>query len=118
MTSHPLRPALVDACCVDCYTRRALNTMVYYGLSLNTPNLYGDMYVNFFVGQVVEIPSVVVTMWLIYRYRSAPSQLIHLCTDFAFSFVVFLFSPPGYTERQCAVAVGTVPVPWAGNLQC
>jgi len=51
-----------------CTTCRALNTMVYYGLALNTPNLYGDMYVNFFIGQVVEIPSVIVTMWVIYRY--------------------------------------------------
>jgi len=42
--------------------------MVYYGLSLNTPNLYGDMYINFFIGQMVEIPSVTVTMWIIYRY--------------------------------------------------
>ena len=41
--------------------------MVYYGLSLNTPNLYGDMYVNFFIGQIVEIPSVIATMWVIYR---------------------------------------------------
>lgn len=47
---------------------RALNTMVYYGLSYNTPNLDGDMYVNFFIGQMVEIPSVAVTMWLIYKY--------------------------------------------------
>ena len=46
---------------------RALNTMVYYGLSLNTPNLYGDMYMNFFIGQVVEIPSVIATMWVIYK---------------------------------------------------
>jgi len=42
--------------------------MVYYGLSLNTPNLYGDMYINFFIGQIVEIPSVIVTMWVIYRW--------------------------------------------------
>ena len=41
--------------------------MVYYGLSYNTPNLYGDMYINFFIGQMVEIPSVVATMWLIYK---------------------------------------------------
>jgi len=46
--------------------------MVYYGLSLNTPNLYGDMYINFFVGQIVEIPSVIVTMWVIYRYDTQP----------------------------------------------
>ena len=41
--------------------------MVYYGLSYNTPNLYGDMYLNFFIGQMVEIPSVMATMILIYR---------------------------------------------------
>jgi len=52
--------------------------MVYYGLSLNTPNLYGDMYMNFFIGQMVEIPSVVVTMWVIYR-SDAPAVL-RLCS--------------------------------------
>lgn len=52
--------------CFDCC--RALNTMVYYGQTLNTPNLYGDMYVNFFIGQMVEIPSVIATMWFIYKY--------------------------------------------------
>jgi len=46
---------------------RALNTLVYYGLTYNTPNLDGDMYVNFFIGQMVEIPSVAATMYLIYR---------------------------------------------------
>ena len=49
-------------------TNRALNTMVYYGLSYNTPNLPGDMYVNFFIGQMVEIPSVAATMWVIYKW--------------------------------------------------
>ena len=44
-----------------------VNTMVYYGLTFNTPNLYGDMYLNFFLGQMVEIPSVAVTLFLIYK---------------------------------------------------
>lgn len=52
-------------CC--CLFYRALNTMVYYGLSYNTPNLDGDMYLNFFIGQMVEIPSVAVTLFLIYK---------------------------------------------------
>jgi len=42
--------------------------MVYFGQTLNTPNLYGDMYLNFFIGQMVEIPSVIATMWFIYKY--------------------------------------------------
>ena len=46
---------------------RIVNTMVYYGLSYNTPNLDGNLYVNFFIGQMVEIPSVIVTMFLMYR---------------------------------------------------
>lgn len=50
-----------------CRCSRALNTLVYYGLTYNTPNLDGDMYVNFFIGQMVEIPSVAATMYLIYR---------------------------------------------------
>ena len=57
---------------------RALNTMVYFGQTLNTPNLYGDLYLNFFIGQMVEIPSVIVTMWFIYRYICCTS-----CTSMA-----------------------------------
>ena len=53
--------SIIGVCC------RAFNTLVYYGLSYNTPNLYGNMYLNFFIGQMVEIPSVAVTMWLIYK---------------------------------------------------
>ena len=41
--------------------------MVYYGLSYNTPNLPGNMYANFFIGQMVEIPSVATTMYVIYK---------------------------------------------------
>ena len=53
--------------------------MVYYGLSYNTPNLYGDMYINFFIGQMVEIPSVAFTMFIIYRYVQV--QIVRMDTD-------------------------------------
>ncbi|KAK2183998.1 hypothetical protein NP493_287g03011 [Ridgeia piscesae] len=57
----------------------ALNTLVYYGLTYNTPNLDGDMYVNFFIGQMVEIPSVAATMYLIYRIgRRLPLCFFHV----------------------------------------
>ncbi|ELU12744.1 hypothetical protein CAPTEDRAFT_108865, partial [Capitella teleta] len=68
---------------------RALNTMVYYGLSYNTPNLDGDMYLNFFIGQLVEIPSVAATMYLIYKVgRRWPLCLFHV-----FGGIVCIASP-------------------------
>ena len=46
---------------------RLVNTLVYYGLSYNTPNLEGNMYLNFFIQNIIEVPSVIVTMYLIFK---------------------------------------------------
>lgn len=51
--------------------------MVYYGQTLNTPNLYGDMYINFFIGQMVEIPSVIATWWFIHKYVNWSRLFVH-----------------------------------------
>ncbi|XP_070427205.1 organic cation/carnitine transporter 2 isoform X2 [Equus przewalskii] len=39
----------------------------YFGLSLDTPNLHGDVYVNCFLSAVVEVPAYVLA-WLLLRY--------------------------------------------------
>ncbi|NWZ20743.1 S22A4 protein, partial [Asarcornis scutulata] len=39
----------------------------YFGLSLNTPNLHGNVYINCFLLAVVEVPSYVIA-WLLLRY--------------------------------------------------
>ncbi|XP_037595854.1 solute carrier family 22 member 5 isoform X2 [Cebus imitator] len=39
----------------------------YFGLSLDTPNLHGDIYVNCFLSATVEIPAYVLA-WLLLRY--------------------------------------------------
>lgn len=44
-----------------------VNTMVYYGVCFHIPNLYGDLYLNFALGGLVEIPSVAVTLFLLYK---------------------------------------------------
>ncbi|CAD5112779.1 DgyrCDS1990 [Dimorphilus gyrociliatus] len=44
-----------------------VNTMVYYGVCFHFPNLYGDLYINFALGGLVEIPSVAVTLFLLYK---------------------------------------------------
>ncbi|XP_068751499.1 solute carrier family 22 member 15-like [Montipora capricornis] len=41
------------------------NSHVYYGLSLNVKNLGGNMYVNFILAGLVEIPSYVLTVFLL-----------------------------------------------------
>ena len=40
-----------------CVYFRFVNSLVYYGLSLNTSNLGGNEYVNFFIAGAVEIPA-------------------------------------------------------------
>uniref|UniRef100_A0A8C2VQ44 Solute carrier family 22 member 5 n=1 Tax=Chinchilla lanigera TaxID=34839 RepID=A0A8C2VQ44_CHILA len=39
----------------------------YFGLSLDTPNLYGDIYVNCFLSAVVEVPAYLLA-WLLLQY--------------------------------------------------
>ncbi|XP_053422911.1 organic cation/carnitine transporter 2 isoform X2 [Nycticebus coucang] len=39
----------------------------YFGLSLDTPNLHGDVYMNCFLSAVVEVPAYVLA-WLLLRY--------------------------------------------------
>uniref|UniRef100_G1SL73 Solute carrier family 22 (organic cation/zwitterion transporter), member 4 n=2 Tax=Oryctolagus cuniculus TaxID=9986 RepID=G1SL73_RABIT len=39
----------------------------YFGLSLDTPNLHGDIYVNCFLSAVVEVPAYMLA-WLLLRY--------------------------------------------------
>ena len=38
---------------------RFVNSVVYYGLSLNTSNLGGSDYINFFISGAVEFPALV-----------------------------------------------------------
>ena len=42
-------------------------SMVYYGLSLNTGNLGGDFYLNFFLSGIVEIPAYILCLLLLER---------------------------------------------------
>lgn len=38
----------------------------YFGLSLNTPNLHGDAYINCFLSAVIEVPAYIIA-WLLLR---------------------------------------------------
>ncbi|XP_073236128.1 organic cation transporter protein-like [Porites lutea] len=40
-----------------------VNAMVYYGVSFSTPTLGGNMYLNFFLASIIEIPANYVSIW-------------------------------------------------------
>ncbi|XP_066300940.1 organic cation transporter protein-like isoform X2 [Branchiostoma lanceolatum] len=49
---------------VCCYNWMVVS-MVYYGLSLNTGSLAGNIYLNFFISGAVEIPAYYLSWWLL-----------------------------------------------------
>ncbi|KAF1415998.1 Solute carrier family 22 member 5, partial [Spheniscus humboldti] len=52
----------------SCYSVsfRMIISVGYFGLSLDTPNLHGDVYVNCFLSAVIEVPAYVIS-WLLLR---------------------------------------------------
>ena len=46
---------------------RMVVSMVYYGLALNSGNLAGDLYFNFFLNTAVEIPAHLIPLVLLDR---------------------------------------------------
>lgn len=49
------------------FSFRFLNALVYYGVSFSTPTLGGNMYLNFFLSSVIEIPANYVAIWSLGR---------------------------------------------------
>lgn len=46
---------------------RMVISIGYFGLSLDTPNLHGDLYLNCFLSAVVEVPAYTLS-WLLLQY--------------------------------------------------
>ena len=49
---------------------RFINSMVYYGVSLSSPSLGGNIYLNFFLTSVIEIPANYAAIWCMNKYSS------------------------------------------------
>ncbi|XP_072517950.1 solute carrier family 22 member 4-like [Salminus brasiliensis] len=60
-----LRNCNAVATCIICSLLWMVITMSYYGLILNTNNLHGDPYLNFFISAVVELPAFFIAMLLL-----------------------------------------------------
>ncbi|XP_061790154.1 organic cation/carnitine transporter 2-like [Nerophis lumbriciformis] len=66
--------------------------IAYLALSLNTSNLYGDVYFNCFLSAVVEIPAYMMS-WLMFRYCSRRLTLSFSLFAAAFFLLVIQFIP-------------------------
>nr|XP_023686486.1 solute carrier family 22 member 5-like [Paramormyrops kingsleyae] len=69
-----------------------VTSMTYYGLSLNTPNMGGDPYLNCFISAVTEIVAYVAT-WLFMRYTVRRFTLIFLFLLSGVTLLVIKFVP-------------------------
>ncbi|XP_048852019.1 solute carrier family 22 member 5-like [Brienomyrus brachyistius] len=69
-----------------------VTSMTYYGLSLNTPNMGGDPYLNCFISAVSEIVAYVAT-WLFMRYTVRRFTLIFLFLLSGVTLLIIKFVP-------------------------
>ena len=77
---------------------RFANAFVYYGLSLNTSNLGGDIYINFFIAGAVEFPAYAYIVWSFSKYgRLKPFGLVYIVAGIAL--VVSMAVPPGKGKK-------------------
>ena len=47
---------------------RFVNALVFFGISLNVGNLAGDIYLNFFILSIVELPGGLLVWFFMSRY--------------------------------------------------
>ena len=70
---------------------RFVNTLVYYGLSLNTKHLGGDIYKNFFLSSLMEVPAYLTSVCLINWWgvlKLILNNIIYSCRCFCWFFLV------------------------------
>lgn len=53
--------------CLLAFLCRFVNALVYFGLSLNVKNLAGNMYVNFFILIIIELPAALLAWYCLQR---------------------------------------------------
>ncbi|CAH1796652.1 unnamed protein product [Owenia fusiformis] len=72
-------PKLRMYCLIMCYLW-LVSSLVYYGLSLSTSALAGNMYLNFFISGAVEVPAYILCIILLQTFGRRWPLCIFLCT--------------------------------------
>uniref|UniRef100_A0A8C9WJ33 Solute carrier family 22 member 5-like n=1 Tax=Scleropages formosus TaxID=113540 RepID=A0A8C9WJ33_SCLFO len=81
-----------------------VTSMTYYGLSLNTPNLNGDPYLNCFISAATEIVAYVAT-WLFMRFTPRRFTLVFLLLLSGAMLLVIKFIPDEPDTLTVALAM-------------
>lgn len=81
----------------------AVNSLVYYGLSLSTSSMGVDNYIAFFISAAVELPAYLICLGLLYtslgrRFITSGFELIG-----GFACFITIFLSPGYAQLMVAM---------------
>jgi len=91
---------------LNCAFNWAANTFVYYGLSLNSVVVEGNVFVNFILVSLIEMPAMFVQMWMLERYGRRTCLCSSLLLAGA-SCIAFIFIPADMlTVRLIAFLAG------------
>lgn len=67
------------------------NSVLYYGLILATPSMPGDVYLNFLLGAIVEIPAYIITYPIVVRFgRRVPTVIFHTIAGISLGALIFI----------------------------
>ncbi|XP_015765264.1 PREDICTED: solute carrier family 22 member 15-like isoform X1 [Acropora digitifera] len=53
-----------------------VNALVYYGVFLSAPSIGGDLYLNFFLASLVELPAIPIGIWIYNRFGRKKGVII------------------------------------------
>lgn len=88
-----------------CFSRMSV-TIVYYGLSLNTSNLNGNIYLNCFISAAIDIVAYVAT-WLLVNRTPRPSLLFSTLLFCGILLLIIQLVPEGlYTQSTILTESG------------
>lgn len=82
-----------------------VNSMVYYGLALNVKNLGGSVYINFALASLIELPSFVVTQFLLSRLGRRRSLFCFLFGASVSCFLCMLLQLQGRGRNVAAISI-------------
>ncbi|XP_033117885.1 organic cation transporter protein-like [Anneissia japonica] len=69
-----------------------VNSLVYYGMALNSTNLYGNKYLNTFLACLVDLPSGIIIIYLIQRFNRRTLLVVFLSSA-AMCLFITAFTP-------------------------